>query len=109
MRYNNGGAFCEYYAGTVVSTNIGPNHSGAHVFAAVFNGGSSFIVYDGNWHGPHNIGAQNGPGWTIGTRFSVDQSWWQGWIKDFIVYEGVVSSNDMNTLRSYLQAKWGTP
>jgi hypothetical protein len=109
LRHNNGGVQCDYFAGAVVATNLSPDHSRSHIFAAIFNGSSSYLVYDGNWHGPGNPGTQNGPGWTIGARFSVDQSWWQGWIKDFIVYEGVVSSNDMNTLRSYLQAKWGTP
>ncbi len=84
--------------------------TGLHFVAAVYDGAVSAIQTDGHYAvlasspGTKGLGGQAYLGWD-----TVAGEQYIGTLCELLVYGGALTFADINTLRSYAQAKWATP
>ena len=100
-----GGTLPAISAGTWLTTGSISNNT-AHIMTAVFNGGSSSVVID------NNTAATGAGGSAANTNspeicdFGDNSGFYTGYIMEWLVYTGALSTADQTTVRNYLNNKW---
>jgi hypothetical protein len=99
-----------FVAGAAQYSSYPVSRGSPNFVAAVFNGTSSLLQSDGDIFTPGvGVGGYTPTDYMcVGDHHIRGQGWW-GPICEIILYKGALSLADRNALRSYAQAKWGTP
>ncbi len=114
---NTGSQLCMYAGSMVAGAGISANTPTQ--YTAVFDSASSHLDKDGVAGGTIDPGDDDFNG---GGPLQIGDVWdysggghgsysvrWDGWLGEFLIYEGVVGAGDRATIEAYLKAKWGTP
>src|SRR5580765_10921 len=94
------------FAGTLLADAV--NYDGAfHVFAAVFNGASSFGYVDGTQTITGNAGSAGVGNLVIGSDTTA--AFMTGYIAEVLIYNSALSGTDRGNVETYLKTKYAIP
>jgi len=111
--FNGGLVFTNYYVINFATNTGAPSNGTPFLITTVFGGGSAEIFINGSGGGANsvsNFGA-SGPLTAIGgvpdpSQTSIN---FVGAIYEVIIYNRALSTNERQSMESYLRTKWGTP
>lgn len=95
--------------GTVIQTSFTQGTTVHQYTAGYAASSSSFFNLDGASVGTGNIGTDTLTGITLGAYFGLMDYNYNGVMCEFLWYNSVLSSTNINKVQAYLKSKWGTP
>lgn len=97
----------EMFAGSLL--NDGASDANLHLFAGVYNAGSSVLYIDGSSVASGAAGSNALNQFLLGNANTGTGLAMSGPICEALVYHSALSSGQVSSLRTYAQTKWGTP
>jgi hypothetical protein len=94
------------FAGLSIGQTADTSLTVPSIGGAVVSNTASQTYYNGILKASGSTSNQALSGLTLANRFSVDQGW-DGHLSEFIIHNGVLSSNDRQRIEGYLAWKWG--
>ena len=91
------------FAGTVL--NGSASNTNCNLWTAKFNGASSSIQINANAETTGNAGSAALDGVRLFAS-SATTAWWDGYVGEVCVYNGILSAGDIALVQAYLNAKW---
>lgn len=76
------------------------------VNTGLFNGSNSKIYENNNVKNAGNAGTNSLAGLIVGSRYSLDQAWMKGPIKEIIIYNSALTPTQITTVNNYLNSKY---
>ena len=97
----------QMYAGSNVSSIASIVTIGdPFVCSAVFNGGSSYLYFNGAYANLGNVGANNLTNYIVGADHSI-ADFWNGKISEILVFDKALSDAERRRVEDYAITKWG--
>ena len=103
-----GGDYGAYkiYGGAILNTGVAID-TAAHIRVGIFNGTSSKAYIDGGSGVTGDAGTQGISGFVVGARATRADSFVDGWIGEVVIYNALLSNEEINQYGNYAAEKWG--